>query len=191
MNKNWRRFALVALCLTLGFASRARSQLVETGRADPAGRERSHRRHRRRLRARVRRPGSGEQADGIFWKFDPAANQWTQLPSNRFPCTTARGLRSPQFTCSAAFRSRHRQGRLVSESKAWVFDMDKGEWSALPPMPRRAGRSPRSRSARKSTSPAARKFRGHEPADGLSGGGPWSCSARSRCSTPRPARGSR
>jgi len=68
------------------------------------------------LRARVRRPGSGEQADGLFWKFDPAANQWTQLPSNPVPVHHgAAAATGHKFYVFGGFRAaRHRQGRLVS-----------------------------------------------------------------------------
>jgi len=168
---------------------------METGRADPAGRERSDRRQRRRLRARVRRPGSGRTSRWAYsGKFDPAANQWTQLPSNPVPVHHgAAAATGHKFYVFGGFRLPD-TGKVgwYPENKAWVFDMDKGAWSALPSMPTRAGRSPGS--GRKKilyVSGGAKIPAGMSLPDGLSGGGRWSCSARSRCSTPRPTRGSR
>jgi N-acetylneuraminic acid mutarotase len=74
---------------------------------------------------------------GIFYAYDPAKDAWTQLPPNPVPvhhgaaATIGRkfyvfgGMRLPDT------------GKVgwYPEDKAWVFDLDSKQWSALPPMP--------------------------------------------------------
>jgi len=80
---------------------------------------------------------SGNKPMGIFYAYDPAKNGWVQLPSNPVPvhhgaaATIGRkfyvfgGMRLPDT------------GKVgwYPEDKAWVFDLDSKQWSALPPMP--------------------------------------------------------
>src|SRR6266568_2675541 len=87
MNKTWRRFALVSLCLTLGLASL--SALAQgswkPGAPIPQG---ANEVIGANVGGYVLVYGGQDPANkpmGLFWKFDPAANQWTQLPSNPVP----------------------------------------------------------------------------------------------------------
>ena len=77
------------------------------------------------------------KAMGTFWKFDPATGQWAQLPSNPVPVHHgAAASIGNKFYVFGGFRLPD-TGKVgwYPENKAWVFDMDKGSWSALPPMP--------------------------------------------------------
>ena len=77
------------------------------------------------------------KAMGIFWKFDPATSQWAPLPSNPVPVHHgAAASIGNKFYVFGGFRLPD-TGKVgwYPENKAWVFDMDKGSWSALPPMP--------------------------------------------------------
>jgi len=78
---------------------------------------------------------------GIFYKFDPAAGQWTQLPSNPVPVHHgAAAAIGNKFYVLGGFRLPD-TGKVgwYPENKAWVFDLDKNTWSALPPMPTARG----------------------------------------------------
>src|SRR5216684_8708498 len=78
---------------------------------------------------------------GIFWKFDPAANQWTQLPSNPVPVHHgASASIGHKFYVFGGFRLPD-TGKVgwYPENKAWAFDLDTQKWSALPPMPTTRG----------------------------------------------------
>src|SRR5712671_3475247 len=101
MNENWRRFALASLCLTLGLASL--SALAQgswkPGAPIPQG---ANEVIGANVGGYVLVYGGQDPANkpmGLFWKFDPAANQWTQLPSNTAP----RPRPTTSSTCSAAF----------------------------------------------------------------------------------------
>jgi len=81
------------------------------------------------------------KAMGIFWKFDPATSQWTQLLSNPVPVHHgAAASIGNKFYVFGGFRLPD-NGKVgwYPENKAWVFDTDKGAWSALPPMPTARG----------------------------------------------------
>ncbi|HEY6721396.1 MAG TPA: DUF1668 domain-containing protein [Burkholderiales bacterium] len=80
--------------------------------------------------------GAGKSM-GIFWKFDPGANQWTQLPSNPVPVHhgAAASIGNKFYVFGGFHMPDTGKVGWYPENKAWVFDMDKGTWSALPPMP--------------------------------------------------------
>lgn len=74
---------------------------------------------------------------GIFWKLDTKSNQWTALPSNPVPVHHgAAASIGNKFYVFGGFRlPDNGKSGWYPENKAWVFDMDKKTWSALPPMP--------------------------------------------------------
>jgi len=77
------------------------------------------------------------QAMGIFWKFDPNSGQWSTLPGNPVPVHHAAAVGiGNKFYLFGGFRPPD-SGKVgwYPENKAWVFDLDKQAWSALPPMP--------------------------------------------------------
>jgi Kelch motif len=83
----------------------------------------------------------GNNAMGIFWKFDPAKNEWSKLPSNPVPVHHgASASIGRKFYVFGGFRLPD-TGKVgwYPENKAWVFDLDTQKWSALPPMPTTRG----------------------------------------------------
>ena len=74
---------------------------------------------------------------GIFWKFDPGSGQWTQLPSNPVPVHHGTSATvGNKFYVFGGFRLPDSgKNGWYPENKAWVFDLDKQTWSALPDMP--------------------------------------------------------
>jgi N-acetylneuraminic acid mutarotase len=74
---------------------------------------------------------------GIFYAYDPAKNGWTQLPSNPLPVHHAAAATiGRKFYVFGGMRLPD-TGKVgwYPEDKAWVFDLDSKQWSALPPMP--------------------------------------------------------
>src|ERR1700681_220215 len=69
--------------------------------------------------------GSGKSM-GIFWMFDPAANQWTQLPSNPVPVHHgAAAAVGNKFYVFGGFRLPDSgKNGWWPEARAWVFDLD-------------------------------------------------------------------
>ena len=176
MNKTWRRFALVSLCLTLGLASL--SALAQgswkPGAPIPQG---ANEVIGANVGGYVLVYGGQDPANkpmGLFWKFDPAANQWTQLPSNPVPVHHgAAAAIGHKFYVFGGFRLPD-TGKVgwYPENKAWVFDMDKGTWSALPPMPTPRGALAAVAVGKKIyVSGGAKIPTGVNLPDGLSGGG--------------------
>jgi N-acetylneuraminic acid mutarotase len=81
------------------------------------------------------------RAQGLFFKFDPATNQWAKLPSNPVPVHHgAAAAIDRKFYLFGGFRLPD-TGKVgwYPENKAWVFDLDTQQWSALPPMPTARG----------------------------------------------------
>src|SRR5712691_8603884 len=176
-NKNWRRFALASLCLTLGLASL--SALAQgswkQGAPIPQG---ANEVIGANVGGYVLVYGGQDPANkpmGLFWKFDPAANQWTQLPSNPVPVHHgAAAVVGNKFYVFGGFRlPESGKNAWWPEDKAWVYDMGKGAWSALPPMP-----TPRGALAAVAVgtkiyvSGGAKIPAGMNLPDGLTGGGP-------------------
>jgi N-acetylneuraminic acid mutarotase len=79
--------------------------------------------------------GSGKPM-GIFWMFDPATNQWTQLPSNPVPVHHgAAAAIGNKFYVFGGFRLPDSgKNGWWPEARAWVFDLDQKKWSELAPM---------------------------------------------------------
>jgi N-acetylneuraminic acid mutarotase len=78
---------------------------------------------------------------GIFFRYDPAKDQWTALPSNPVPVHHgAAASIGRKFYVIGGFRLPD-TGNVgwYPENKAWVFDLDSQKWSALPPMPTARG----------------------------------------------------
>src|SRR6516165_5735262 len=74
---------------------------------------------------------------GIFWSFDPKTETWTQLESNPVPVHHAAAVGiGKKFYVLGGFRLPD-TGRIgwYPENKAWVYDTETQNWSALPPMP--------------------------------------------------------
>ena len=112
---------------------------------------------------------------GIFWKFDPAANQWTQLPSNPVPVHHgAAAAVGNKFYVFGGFRlPESGKNAWWPEDKAWVYDMGKGAWSALPPMSQPRGALAAVAVGTKIyVSGGAKIPAGMNLPDGLTGGGP-------------------
>ena len=83
----------------------------------------------------------GSNAMGIFWKYDPAKNEWSKLPANPVPVHHgASASAGRKFYVFGGFRLPD-TGKVgwYPENKAWVFDLDTQTWSALPPMPTTRG----------------------------------------------------
>src|SRR5712691_7660197 len=112
---------------------------------------------------------------GIFWKLDPAANQWTQLPSNPVPVHHgAAAAVGNKFYVFGGFRlPESGKNAWWPEDKAWVYDMGKGAWSALPPMSQPRGALAAVAVGTKIyVSGGAKIPEGTNLPDGLTGGGP-------------------
>jgi N-acetylneuraminic acid mutarotase len=78
---------------------------------------------------------------GLFFSFDPAKNEWAKLPSNPVPVHHgAAASIGHKFYLFGGFRLPD-TGKVAwyPENKAWVFDLDTRQWSALPPMPTARG----------------------------------------------------
>jgi N-acetylneuraminic acid mutarotase len=78
---------------------------------------------------------------GIFYRYDPAKNEWSKLPSNPVPVHHgAAASMGRKFYVFGGFRLPD-SGKVgwYPENKAWVFDLDTGQWSALPAMPTARG----------------------------------------------------
>src|SRR5258707_4372340 len=83
----------------------------------------------------------GNNAMGIFWKFDSTKNEWSKLPSNPVPVHHgASASIGHKFYVFGGFRLPD-TGKVgwYPENKAWAFDLDTQKWSALPPMPTTRG----------------------------------------------------
>jgi N-acetylneuraminic acid mutarotase len=79
----------------------------------------------------------GNHAMGIFWRYDPAANQWEKLQGNPVPVHHgAVATVGNRFYVFGGFRLPDSgNSAWYPEDKAWVYDTDTKQWSALPPMP--------------------------------------------------------
>jgi N-acetylneuraminic acid mutarotase len=81
------------------------------------------------------------RAQGIFFKYNPGKDEWAPLQSNPIPvhhgASVAIGHR---FYVLGGFRLPD-SGKIgwYPENKAWVFDLDSQQWSALPDMPTARG----------------------------------------------------
>ena len=78
---------------------------------------------------------------GMFWKYDTAKNEWAKLPSNPAPVHHGSAVAiGHKFYVIGGFRlpGTGKNG-WYPEDKAWVFDLDTRQWSALPPMPTARG----------------------------------------------------
>src|SRR3989442_9979187 len=78
---------------------------------------------------------------GIFYKYDTGKNEWTKLASNPAPVHHSSSASvGRKFYVMGGFRL-PTTGKVgwYPENKAWVFDLDSGQWSALPPMPTARG----------------------------------------------------
>jgi len=115
------------------------------------------------------------KAMGIFWKFDPRTGQWTSLPSNPVPVHHgASASIGNKFYVFGGFRLPD-TGKVgwYPENKAWVFDLDRKTWSALPPMPTPRGALAAVAVGKKIyVSGGARIPAGMSLPDGLTPGGP-------------------
>src|SRR5437660_2013535 len=73
---------------------------------------------------------------GLFFKYEPAKDQWTKLASNPLPVhhSSAASV-GRKFYVMGGFRL-PTTGKVgwYPENKAWAYDLDSGQWSALPPM---------------------------------------------------------
>ena len=78
---------------------------------------------------------------GIFYKYDPGKNDWTQLPSNPVPVHHGSAVSiGNKFYVIGGFRLPDSgKGGWYPENKAWVFDAETQKWSALPNMPTARG----------------------------------------------------
>jgi len=81
------------------------------------------------------------KAQGIFFKFDPAKNDWSTLPSNPVPVHHGASVAiGHKFYVVGGFRLPD-NGKVgwYPENKLWVFDADAKTWAALPDMPTARG----------------------------------------------------
>ncbi len=78
---------------------------------------------------------------GIFYKYDPGKNDWTQLPANPVPVHHGAAVSiGHKFYVIGGFRLPDSgKGGWYPENKAWVFDTETQNWSALPNMPTARG----------------------------------------------------
>jgi len=117
----------------------------------------------------------GNNAMGIFWKFDPAKSEWSKLPSNPVPVHHgASASIGRKFYVFGGFRLPD-TGKVgwYPENKAWVFDLDTQKWLALPPMPTTRGALAAVAVGKKIyVSGGAGIPQGMQLPDGLVGGGP-------------------
>lgn len=138
MNSNGKRIGIAALALTLGIASAtALAQGAwKQGAPIPQGANEVIGASVGGVMLVYGGQDPANKAMGILWKYDPNSNQWTQLPSNPVPVHHgAAAAVGNKFYVFGGFRLPDSGGNgWYPEDKAWVFDLDKGTWSALPPM---------------------------------------------------------
>jgi N-acetylneuraminic acid mutarotase len=115
------------------------------------------------------------QPQGLFFKYDPAKNEWTKLQGNPVPVHHgAAATVGRKFYVFGGFRLPD-NGKVgwYPENKAWVYDLDTAKWSALPNMP-----TPRGALAAVAVGKkiyvigGANIPKGMQLPDGLQGGGP-------------------
>ena len=112
---------------------------------------------------------------GIFWKYDPAKDEWSQLPSNPEPVHHAAAVSiGHKFYVFGGFHlPKSEKPGWYPTNKAWVFDMDTQQWSELPPMPTPRGALAAVAVGTKIYVNGGAKIpSGTDLPDGLSGGGP-------------------
>jgi len=112
---------------------------------------------------------------GLFFEFDPASSQWTQLPSNPVPVHHgAAASVGNKFYVFGGFRLPDTgKNGWYPVANAWVFDLDTKKWSALPPMPTPRGALAAVTVGKKIyVSGGAKIPEGMSLPDGLTGGGP-------------------
>jgi N-acetylneuraminic acid mutarotase len=118
---------------------------------------------------------SASKPQGIFWKYDPAKDEWSALPSNPEPVHHgASASIGHKFYVFGGFHlpKSGRSGWYPTD-KAWVFDLDTQTWSELPPMPTARGALAAVAVGNKIyVNGGARIPTGMDLPDGLSGGGP-------------------
>src|SRR5258707_1170985 len=87
----------------------------------------------------------GNNAMGIFWKLDPAKNEWSSLPSNPVPVHHgASATVGRKFYVLGGFRLPGTgNGGWSPENKAWGFAPHTQKRSALPNLPTARGRRAR------------------------------------------------
>ncbi len=79
--------------------------------------------------------------EGVLYKYDTGKNEWTKLRSNPVPVhhgSLASVGRKLYLIGGFRLPSSGKIG-WYPENKAWSFDLDSGQWSALPPMPTARG----------------------------------------------------
>jgi N-acetylneuraminic acid mutarotase len=113
---------------------------------------------------------------GIFYRYDPAKNEWASLPSNPVPVHHgASATVGRKFYVFGGFRlpDTGKLGNWYPENKAWMFDLDTQKWSALPNMPTARGALAAVAAGKKIyVMGGARIPQGTSMPDGLFGGGP-------------------
>ena len=135
MPKSWKRFATFALSMTLGLAG-ANALAQGSWKQAPPIPQGANEVIGANVGGSVLVYGGQDPSGksmGIFWKFDPAANQWTQLPSNPVPVHHgAAAAVGNKFYVFGGFRlPESGKNAWWPEDKAWVYDTGKGAWSAL------------------------------------------------------------
>ena len=118
---------------------------------------------------------SANKPMGIFWRYDPAKNEWASLPSNPVPVHHgASATVGRKFYVFGGFRLPD-TGKVgwYPEDKAWVYDVDSARWSALPNMPTPRGALAAVAVGKKIYVVGGAGIpKGMQLPDGLSGGGP-------------------
>jgi N-acetylneuraminic acid mutarotase len=78
---------------------------------------------------------------GLFFKYDPAKDQWTKLASNPVAVhhSSAVGIGRKLYVIGGFRLPTTGKVGWYPENKAWAYDIDSGQWSALPPMPTARG----------------------------------------------------
>src|SRR6266436_5538419 len=80
---------------------------------------------------------SANKPQGLFFRYDPAKNEWAKLQGNPAPVHHgAAAAIGRKFYVFGGFRLPD-TGKVgwYPEDKAWVYDVDSAKWSALPNMP--------------------------------------------------------
>ena len=85
--------------------------------------------------------GATNKPQGIFYKYDPAKNDWTQLAGNPVPVHHGAAVSiGHKFYVIGGFRlPDNGKSGWYPENKVWAYDTDTQKWSALPDMPTARG----------------------------------------------------
>jgi N-acetylneuraminic acid mutarotase len=118
---------------------------------------------------------SANKPQGLFFRYDPAKNEWTKLQGNPAPVHHgAAAAIGRKFYVFGGFRLPD-TGKVgwYPEDKAWVYDVDSARWSALPNMPTPRGALAAVAVGKKIYVVGGAGIpKGMQLPDGLSGGGP-------------------